>query len=80
MTHTDIHQKLTLIFRDVFDDPRLTISDSTTAKDVVGWDSLIHVNLVVAVEKGFGVRFTTKDIKALDNVGAWLKLIEKRLK
>ena len=79
MTHVEIHKKLNSVFRDVFDNPALEVSESTTAKDIEGWDSLIHVNLVVAVEKAFGVRFTTKDIKSLDNVGAWMKLIEKRL-
>jgi acyl carrier protein len=79
MTHVEIHKKLNSVFRDVFDNPGLDVSESTTAKDIEGWDSLIHVNLVVAVEKAFGVRFTTKDIKSLDNVGAWMKLIEKRL-
>jgi len=80
MTHTEIHQKLTSIARDVFDDPALQISDSTTANDVPGWDSLTHVNLIVAVEKAFGVSFTTKDAKTLVNVGSLVELIAKRLK
>lgn len=80
MTQTEIHQKLTLVFRDVFDDPALEISNATTAKDVVGWDSLTYVNLIVAVEKAFGVSFTTKDVKTLANVGSLIELIAKRLK
>jgi acyl carrier protein len=80
MTNTDIHQKLTVIFRDVFDDPALEISDATTAKDVAGWDSLTYVNLIVAVEKAFDVAFTTKDVKGLANVGSLIELIGKRLK
>jgi acyl carrier protein len=80
MTNTEIHQKLTLVFRDVFDDSALQISDTTTAKDVAGWDSLTYVNLIVAVEKAFGVSFTTKDVKGLANVGGFIELIAKRLK
>jgi acyl carrier protein len=80
MTHTEIHQKLTLVFQDVFDNPTLVISDSTTAKDVAGWDSIAHVNLIVAVEKAFGVTFTTKQVKLLANVGDFIELISARLK
>ena len=80
MTNTEIHQKLTATFRDVFDDPALEISATTTAKDVPGWDSLTYVNLIVAVEKAFGVSFTTKEVKGLANVGGLMELIAKRAK
>jgi acyl carrier protein len=80
MDHAEIHQKLTLVFRDVFDDPTLDISEATTAEDVAGWDSIMHVNLIVAVEKAFGASFTTKDVKALANVGDFIQLIAKRAK
>jgi acyl carrier protein len=80
MTHSEIHQKLTLVFRDVFEQPALEISDATTANDVTGWDSLMHVNLIVAVEKAFNASFTTKDVKALANVGDFIQLIAKRAK
>jgi acyl carrier protein len=78
MTHDEIHTKLTGIFREIFDNPALAINDSTTARDVEGWDSLAHINLIVAAEKAFGVRFTTKEVKALANVGDFIRLIEKR--
>ena len=80
MTNIEIQQKLTVIFRDVFDDPALEITDATTAKDIPGWDSLTHVNMIVAVEKAFGMSFTTKDVKGLANVGSLIELIGKRLK
>jgi acyl carrier protein len=79
MTDAEIHQKLTSIFQDVFDDPILTISDTTTAKDIEDWDSLSHINLIVATEKTFGVSFTTKDVKGLANVGDFIRLIASRL-
>lgn len=80
MTRAEVHEKLTGVFRKVFDQPSLVIGDATTAKDVEGWDSLAHVSLVVAVEKAFGVRFTTKEVKALANVGDFLELIQRRAK
>ena len=78
MTNHENHQKLTAVFRDVFDDDGLEITESTTADDVAGWDSLTHINLIVAVEKAFGVSFTTKEVRALANVGDLLCLIAKR--
>jgi acyl carrier protein len=79
MTEREIHERLTEVFRDVFDDPALEISDSTTARDVEGWDSLTHINLIVATEKALGVSFTTKQVKALANVGDFIQLIASRL-
>jgi acyl carrier protein len=80
MTPIEIHQKLTDVFRDVFDDPSLEISASTTASDVEGWDSLTNINLIVAAEKAFAVSFTTKDVKALASVGDLIRLIASRAK
>jgi acyl carrier protein len=78
MTQTQIHEKLTGIFRAMFDDPALVVGDATVASDVDGWDSLAHVGLIVAVEKAFTVRFTTKEVKGLANVGDFIRLIERR--
>jgi len=80
MTEAEIFPKLTAVFRDVFDNPQLDCSDSTTAQDVENWDSITHVTLVVAVEKAFGVSFTVKDIRGLANVGDFRRLIAKRVK
>jgi acyl carrier protein len=80
MTNDEIKQKLTAVFRDVFDDPGLEISDSTTAKDIDEWDSINHITLIAAVEKAFKVSFNTKDIKALANVGDFIRLIASRVK
>ena len=80
MTPAEIHQNLTTVFRDVFDNPKLEISEETTAQDVEGWDSIMHVNLIVAVEQAFGVSFTTKEVKALANVGDFIKLIGRHAK
>jgi len=79
MNEPEIRDKLEAIFRDVFDDPTIVIADATTAKDVVSWDSISHVDLIVSVEKTFQVSFTTKEIKGLENVGDFVRLIVSRV-
>jgi len=79
MTNQEIQERLTGVMRSVFDAPALVLGDSTTANDVEGWDSLAHIGLIVAVEKAFKVRFTTKEVKALSNVGDFIRLIERRV-
>ncbi len=66
------------IFRDIFDDPSLEISDQTTAADVDEWDSLAHINLVVAMEKEFKIKFALGELQAMRNVGDMMALIEKK--
>jgi acyl carrier protein len=57
------------IFREVFDDDTIEIAPETTANDVDGWDSLSHVNLVLAVEAKFKIRFTQRELLTFRNVG-----------
>lgn len=73
-----ITQGLTPIFRDVFDDEELTISEVTTAPDVEGWDSLTNIRIMVSVEKTFGIRFTAAEVSKLKNVGSLAELILKK--
>ena len=72
-------EKLTGIFRTVFDNEDITIGPETTANDVDGWDSLAHVNLILAVEKGFAIRFTQKELLTFKNVGDLVRSIESKL-
>jgi len=67
------------IFCQVFDDDDIKINPSMTANDVDGWDSLSHVNLIVAVEGKFGIRFVQKELLTFKNVGDLLNCIEKKL-
>ena len=76
-TH-EIVSRLTPIFRDVFDDDALIVSEGMTAADVPTWDSLSNINMIIAVEKSFGVKFSIKDVRALKNVGELLELIKKK--
>ena len=70
-----INDKLTPIFRDIFDDDELVISEVTTAQDVEGWDSLANIRVMVSVEKALGVRFTAAEISNLRDVGALADLV-----
>ncbi len=75
----DIANRLNEVFRDVFDDDTITVTDSTTAADIEGWDSLMHISLIGTIEDEFEIRFNMKDILGLKNVGELAKAIEKYL-
>jgi len=78
MEKNEIVSRLTPIFRDVFNNDTLVVSEGMTAKDVPTWDSLSNINMIIAVEKAFGVKFRIKDVRALKNVGELLELIKSK--
>lgn len=80
MTKIEIMKKLNGIFREVFDDDTLKISEKTTAKDVDGWDSLMHITLIAETEEAFHVKFTMKEITGMKNVGEMAAIIERKAK
>ena len=75
----DIKNDLQDIFRDIFDEEDLVITEDTTAEDIEDWDSIAQMNLVVAIEKHFKIRFKVDEIAGLHNVGEMLQLIEQRV-
>ena len=79
MDKTEILDKLNVIFREAFDDESLVIALDTTAKDVEGWDSLMHITLVTAIEEEFGIHFSLKDVTGLQCVGDTVTLIQEKL-
>jgi acyl carrier protein len=79
MDEAAVRLQLQEVMRDVFSDDAIEIFDEMTAADVTGWDSLNHINLVIAVERRFSVRLTTKDVAALKNVGGMLALLRAKL-
>ncbi len=79
MTDQEIRSRLNEIFHDVFDDESIQVTDAMTAKDVEEWDSLNHINLIVAVERSFRIKFTTKEVSNLANVGEFIALIASKL-
>ena len=79
MSRDSIIQELVPIFRDVLDQPDLELDSESNASSVDGWDSLAHVNLVVAIEKKYRVKFALGELQALKNVGDMAGLIEKKV-
>ena len=75
----ELEDKLNQIFRRVFDDNDINITPETTANDIDGWDSLSHVNLIVAIEAKFGIRFSQKELLTFKNVGELLKSIRSKI-
>jgi acyl carrier protein len=71
-------EKLTGIFRTVFDNDELAIGPETTAEDVDGWDSISHVNLILAIEMGFKIRFGRDEIVGFKNVGDLIRALDAR--
>jgi acyl carrier protein len=69
---------LNAVFRDVFDDDSISVTPSTTAKDIDGWTSVMHVSLIVSVERAFGVRFRSHEVAGLKNVGELIAMIESK--
>ena len=69
MTRAEIQLQLQDVFRSVFNDDSLVLSDTTTAADVPGWDSLQQIKIILACEKKLGIRLRARDINALENVG-----------
>jgi acyl carrier protein len=72
-----ILNKLTAVFRDVFDDDDIELTAETTAQDIEEWDSLNQIKIILACEKAFGIRLNARDINSLENVGAMLDHLDK---
>lgn len=79
MEENAIYAKLTEIFRDIFDDDDIVLTPETTAADIPEWDSFNHVNIMVACEAAFGIRFKGSELEELRNVGELVHVIEQKL-
>ena len=79
MTTEQIYSQLTEIFRDLFDDDSIVLKPETTAADVPGWDSFNHINLIVATEAKFKIKFNTAEVESLRNVGHLVDVIQAKL-
>lgn len=79
MTRQEIFAALSEVFADVFDRDGIELTETTTAKDVEGWDSLTHIALLAAVEDEFSIRFDMKEVQGLKDVGAMADAIAKLL-
>ena len=75
MSRKEIYERLNEVFQDVFDDEDIIVSDTTTANDIETWDSLEHINLLVAVENAFGIKFNMGEVNTMKNVGEMVDII-----
>ena len=73
-----IREQLQEVFQDVFDDESIELRNEMTADDIEDWDSLTHINLIVAAEKEFNTRFDLTEVKSLKNVGEFIQMIQKK--
>ena len=73
-----IFQKLTKIFREVFDDDNLVVKAQISASDIPDWDSVNHIRLIVSIESEFHVRFAVNEIEQLNDVGDLVKLLQAK--
>ena len=78
MTTENIYERLNAVFQDIFDDESITVNENTTAADIEDWDSLEHINLVVAIEEEFGMKFKMSEVTGMKNVGEMVGIILER--
>jgi len=69
MTRAEVQQALQDVFRSVFNDDSLLLTDKSTAADIPGWDSLQQIKLILACEKKLHIRLRARDINGLENAG-----------
>ena len=78
MTEAEIYAALTDIFRDVFLDEGLILTPTLAASDVSDWDSFKQIEILIASEERFGIKFTTRELDGLMNVGDLVRVIEAK--
>ena len=79
MSTEEIIRQVNDIFIEVLDNPDIVVKFETTSSDIGEWDSLNHIQLVVAIEKHFSVRFTAAEIVSFGNVGEMSEAIRTKL-
>lgn len=78
MEKSQILDEVQEIFREVLDNEEIVLNNATTADDVDEWDSLTHIQLIVAIEKHFNIRFTSREILSWQNVGEMIDCIANK--
>lgn len=79
MTREEVFEKLDGVFQDVFDDKDIHVTDTTTSSDIEGWDSLVHISLISAIEGVFDIEFDIDEISAMKNVGKMADMILSKI-
>ena len=80
MERKDIYEKLNEIFIDILDLDECNLTDETSANDIEEWDSLSHIQLIVAIEKEFKIKFTSMEIMKWNSVGEMVNSMEEKIK
>jgi len=75
-----IYKRLTVIFRNIFEDSSISLHPETSESDIAGWDSFSNASLVAAMEKEFAIRFRTAELQSIHNVGSFVDLIRAKLR
>lgn len=75
MTREEVYERLTEVFREVFEDDEIEICDTTVADDIEGWDSYEHINLVVAIQDEFDFKIPMAKVVTMKNVGEMVDII-----
>lgn len=79
MERQEVLKQVNEIFIDVLENNDIKLNDQTTANDIEEWDSLAHIHLIVAIERKFDIRFTSKEMQSWDNVGEMIDCICSKL-
>jgi len=77
MTDDDVLERLTVVFRDIFQDSAIVATREMTAADVERWDSLSHIDMILMVEQDFRIRIPTRAVARMRNVGELVALIQR---
>lgn len=80
LNRTEVLDQVNKIFIELLDNEEINLNEKTTPDDVEGWDSLIHIHLVVALEKHYKIRFTSTEIQGWSNAGKIIDSVLLRLK
>jgi acyl carrier protein len=79
MDRISIQSQIQDVFRDVLDNQNIMVNEETTANEVEGWDSLTHIQLIVAIEKCFTIKFSSKEIVQTKNIGELIDIVYEKL-
>ena len=75
-----IRERTQKVFKEIFEDPTLVVSEQTKAEDIPKWDSLSHISLILALEEEFDVQFSSEEVTSMTCVGDLFAVLERRMK